>query len=285
MGIVSAVGRTGGPGDNINDYIQTDASINQGNSGGALVNIRGEIIGINMWIASSSGGGSVGLGFAIPINNAKRTIEEFINKGAVSDGWLGVSLTDIERDSEVIKDLKLEGKRGALASDVFIGSPAAKGGVQPGDFITHVNGREMANITRLQQAVSELKPGETYTFTVIRDGAPRELRVKIDARNNEVAGENNKLWPGVYAHPVTEDLRSALKLAKDASGLVVVRVVEKSPAAIINLQRGDMITAVNDIPVRDLSSFYRALRENASKEFWVSIVRGDAKLDTMKYKR
>jgi Do/DeqQ family serine protease len=285
MGIVSAVGRTGGPGDNINDYIQTDASINQGNSGGALVNIRGEIIGINMWIASSSGGGSVGLGFAIPINNAKRTIEEFINKGSVSDGWLGVSLTDIEKDSEVIKDLKLEGKRGALASDVFIGSPAAKGGVQPGDFITHVNGREMANITRLQQAVSELKPGETYAFTVIRDGSPRELRVKIDARNNEVAGENNKLWPGVYAHPVTDDLRNALKLPKDASGLVVVRVVPKSPAAIINLQRGDLITAVNDIPVRDLASFYRAMRENAAKEFWVSVVRGDAKLDTMKYKR
>jgi Do/DeqQ family serine protease len=285
MGIISAVGRTGGPADNINDFIQTDASINQGNSGGALVNIRGEVIGINMWIASNSGGGSVGLGFAIPINNAKRTIEEFISKGEISDGWLGVSLIDVEKDSEVIKALKLEGKRGALVSDVFLDSPAAKGGVFPGDFITHVDGREMMNVTRLMQAVGDLKPGETHTFTVIRDGSPREQKVKIDARNNDVAAENNKLWPGLYIHPLNEELQSIFKLGKETSGLIVVRVVEKSPSAIINLQRGDIITAVNDVPVKDLAAFYKVLRENASKEYWLSIVRDGAKLDTMKYKR
>ncbi|MDR2491604.1 MAG: trypsin-like peptidase domain-containing protein, partial [Spirochaetaceae bacterium] len=98
MGIISAVGRTNGPGGNINDFLQTDASINQGNSGGALVNIRGEVIGINTWIASNNGGGSVGLGFAIPINNAKRTINEFINKGEISYGWLGVSLVEADND-------------------------------------------------------------------------------------------------------------------------------------------------------------------------------------------
>lgn len=285
MGIVSAVGRTGGPGDNINDFIQTDASINQGNSGGALVNIKGEVIGINMWIASSSGGGSVGLGFSIPINNAKRTIEEFINKGSVSDGWLGASLIDIEKDTEVIKELKLEGKTGALASDVFIGSPAEKGGVTPGDFITRIDGKDIANVTRLQQTVGNLKPGETHTFTVIRDGSPRDIQIKIDTRNDAVSSENSKLWPGFYIHPVTDEIRTLLRLDKNAKGIAVVRVIEKSPAAIINIQRGDIITAVNDVPVRDMASFYKALRENASKEVWFSITRGDAKLDTMKYKR
>ncbi|MDR0527645.1 MAG: trypsin-like peptidase domain-containing protein [Spirochaetaceae bacterium] len=285
MGIVSAVGRTGGPSDIINDYIQTDASINQGNSGGALVNIRGEVIGINMWIASNSGGGSVGIGFAIPINNAKRTIEEFINKGEISDGWLGVSLIDAEKDVEVLRELKLTGKHGALASDVFVGSPAEKGGIAPGDFITHVDGKPMANTTRLMQAVGDLRAGETHTFTVIRDSASRDIRVKIEARNNAVASENNKLFPGVYVHPITEDIRSSFKMSKDASGLVVVRIIEKSPAAIINLQRGDIVTAVNDVPVRDMAAFYKALRENAGKELWMSIIRGDAKLDTMKFKR
>lgn len=285
MGIISALGRTGGPADNINDFIQTDASINQGNSGGPLVNIRGEVIGINMWIASNNGGGSVGLGFAIPINNAKRTIEEFISKGEISDGWLGVSLTDIEKNSDVLKSLKLEGKRGALASDVFTDSPAAKGGIAPGDFITHVDGREMANVTRLMQAVGDLKPGETHSFTVIRDGSARDVKVKIDVRNNDVASENNKLWPGVFVHPITEDLRSTFRIDKGVNGLVVVRVAEKSPGAIINIQRGDILTAVNDIPVKDMAAFYKVLRENAAKEFWVSVERAGSKLDTMKFKR
>ncbi|MDR0486838.1 MAG: trypsin-like peptidase domain-containing protein, partial [Treponema sp.] len=145
MGIVSALGRTGGPGGNINDFIQTDAPINQGNSGGPLVNIRGEVIGINTWIASNiSGGGNVGLGFAIPINNAKRSIDEFITSGVISYGWLGVSL--IEANKEMVDGLGLDGKRGALASMVFMGSPADKGGIKPGDFITHVNGRESRGV-------------------------------------------------------------------------------------------------------------------------------------------
>ncbi|MDR2865372.1 MAG: Do family serine endopeptidase [Spirochaetaceae bacterium] len=285
MGIISAVGRTGGPGNNINDFIQTDASINQGNSGGALVNIRGEVIGINMWIASSSGGGSVGLGFAIPINNAKRTIEEFISKGEISDGWLGVSLMDISKDSQVIKALNLDGIHGVLASDVFIDSPAEKAGILPGDFIIKVDNKEMLNINRLQQTVGDLKPGETHVFTVIRDGKTQEFKVKIDIRNNDIAAQNKKLWPGFYVHTIDDDLRTIFKLDKNASGLVVVRVIEQSPAAIINLQRGDIITEINDTPVKDIASFYRVLREKAVNEFWADIEREGSKLETMKYKK
>ncbi|MDR1099567.1 MAG: Do family serine endopeptidase, partial [Treponema sp.] len=237
MGIVSAVGRTGGPANNINDFIQTDTSINQGNSGGALVNIRGEVIGINTWIASnSSGGGSVGLGFAIPINNAKRTVDEFISSGTISYGWLGVSLNDPGK--ETLEILGLEGKRGALASQVFIGSPAEKGGIRPGDFITHVNGREARGMNQLTMMVGDLKPGDRAAFSLIRDGAALDITVRIEARSDEVASENKKLWPGVYAAPLTDEIKNSLKLDKNAQGLFVAQVIAGSPADIIGLRQG-----------------------------------------------
>jgi Do/DeqQ family serine protease len=284
MGIVSAVGRTGGPAGNINDFIQTDTSINSGNSGGALVNIRGEVIGINTWIASnSSSGGSVGLGFAIPINNAKRTIDEFIKSGNVNDGWLGVSLMDPDRDT--LQALGLDGKRGALASQVFLGSPADKGGIRPGDFITHVDGREVRSMTALTQMVGDTRPGDTAVFTVIRDGASSTFNVKIETRTDEVAAENKKLWPGIVVLPLTESVRSSLKLPDNARGVYVYSFISESPAAVIGIQRGDRITAVNDTPVNDMASFYKALREKTDKELWFTFVRNDTTLDSLKYKR
>ncbi|MDR0376979.1 MAG: Do family serine endopeptidase [Spirochaetaceae bacterium] len=284
MGIVSAVGRTGGPAGNINDFIQTDTSINQGNSGGALVNIRGEVVGINTWIASNNpGGGSVGLGFAIPINNAKRSIDEFISSGEISYGWLGVSLMDLDRESA--QALGLTGKRGALVPQLFIDSPAHTGGIHPGDFITHLNGREMRGSNPLTLAVGDLKPGERAVFTVIRDGAAREITVRIEARSEAVAAENKKLWPGVFVVPVTDSVRSSLNLDKNAQGVIAAQVVNESPASIIGLQREDRITAVNGEPVRDLAGFYRALREKAGAELWFGVSRGSASLETLKYKR
>jgi S1-C subfamily serine protease len=284
MGIVSAVGRTGGPGGNINDFIQTDTSINQGNSGGALVNIRGEVIGINTWIASnSSGGGSVGLGFAIPINNAKGAIDDFINSGEVSYGWLGVSLVEADRDT--IQALGLGGKRGALATQVFIGSPADKGGIQPGDFITHINGREMRGVNPLMLAVGDLKPDERASFTVFRSGQTLELTVRIEARNNETAAESSKLWPGLVVVQLNDAVRNELKLEKDVQGLVVAQLMDKSPASVVGLQRGDRITGINGEKVGDLAAFYRVLREKTGKELWFEVIRGDSTLETLKYKR
>jgi S1-C subfamily serine protease len=284
MGIVSAVGRTGGPGDNINDFIQTDASINQGNSGGALVNIHGEVIGINMWIASNSGGGSMGLGFAIPINNAKSVIEDFINDGAVSDGWLGVSLLDV--DSSMSREMGMGGQQGAFVSGVFIGSPAEKGGIQPGDFVTAVDGREMGGSRHLTRIVADLKSGERHIFTVLRGNQTLDLNVTIAKRSNEVAAENGKLWPGVFALPLSDNIIKDMQIEGDVkNGLVVSQVVEKSPAAVIGLARKDIITAVNGEAVNDLAAFYRVLREKADKELWFDISRGGTKLETMKYKR
>jgi Do/DeqQ family serine protease len=283
MGIVSAVGRTGGPSNNINDFIQTDTSINQGNSGGALVNIRGEVIGINTWIASnSSGGGSVGLGFAIPINNAKRSVDEFISSGTISYGWLGVSLNDPGKETAQV--LGIEGKRGALASQVFTGSPAEKGGIRPGDFITHVDGREARGMNHLTMMVGDLKPGDRAVFTVIRDGAPMDITVRIEARSDQVASENKNLWPGVYVAPLTDEIKNSLKLDKNARGLFVAQVIADSPADVIGLRQGDRITSVNGEDVKDLAAFYRLLREKTEKELWFGFIRGDSLLETLKYK-
>jgi Do/DeqQ family serine protease len=283
MGIVSALGRTGGPGGNINDFIQTDAPINQGNSGGALVNIRGEVIGINTWIATGGGGGNVGLGFAIPINNAKRSIDEFIDTGTISYGWLGVSL--IEPGRETAAALGLEGKRGALASHVFLGSPADKGGIAPGDFITHVDGREARGVNPLTMMVGDLKPGDRATFTVIRDGATQDIQVRIETRTNEVASDNKKLWPGVFLVPLTDEIKETLKLDKNAKGLYSAQVLADTPADIIGLRQGDLVTSLNGETIRDLPSYFKLLREKTKTELWFSFTRGDSALETLKYKR
>jgi Do/DeqQ family serine protease len=283
MGIVSAVGRTGGPAGNINDFIQTDTSINSGNSGGALVNIRGEVIGINTWIASNNSGGSVGLGFAIPINNAKRAIDDFISSGSANYGWLGVSLADPDR--EILQALSAEGKRGAFASQVFIDSPADKGGIRPGDFITHVDGREARDSTTLSRMVGDLRAGDRATFTVIRGGAAQDIQVRIERRTDEVAANNKKLWPGVSVLPLNDQIRDSFDLEGNAQGLFVAQVFADSPADIIGLRRGDLITGVNGEQVRDLQSFYRLLRENTSRELWFTFTRGDSSLETLKFRR
>ncbi|MDR2729370.1 MAG: Do family serine endopeptidase [Treponema sp.] len=284
MGIVSAVGRTGGPGGNINDFIQTDAPINQGNSGGPLVNIRGEVIGINTWIASNlSGGGNVGLGFAIPINNVKRSIDEFIDTGTTRYGWLGVSLMEANR--ETITGLGLENKRGALAVQVFIGSPADKGGIKPGDFITHVNGKEARGVQQLQMIVGDLKPGDNAAFTVIRDRQTREINVRIETRTDQVASDNRKLWPGVTVIPLNDQIRQTMELDKDARGLFVAQVISGSPADIIGIKQGDRIIAINGVNVNDIASFYKVLRERTNEELWFGINRNDSTLESLKFKR
>jgi len=284
MGIVSAVGRTGGPGSNINDFIQTDAPINQGNSGGPLVNIRGEVIGINTWIASNlTGGGNVGLGFAIPINNVKRSIDEFIETGTTSYGWLGVSL--LEPTRETITELGLENRRGALAAQVFLGSPADKGGIKAGDFITHVNGKEARGVQPLQMLVGDLKPGDNAAFTVIRDKQQMEIRVRIEERTDQIASDHRKLWPGVTVVPLNDQIRQSLELDSNAKGLFVVQVVSGSPADIIGIRQGDRINSVNGQAVNDTAAFYKALRERTNTELWFGILRGESTLESLRFKR
>lgn len=256
QGIVSAVGRSESHMSSISDYIQTDAAINQGNSGGPLVNIYGEVIGINTWIASQSGG-SVGLGFAIPINNIKKTIDSFIKTGKVAYGWLGVSLVDVT--AEFKKELGVADKAGAFAAEIFSNSPAYKGGIKPGDYIIELNGKPVKSVNQLVRDVGSLEAGTTAKFVVIRGGERQpEITVKIEERAKDSDIQNSKLWPGFIASPLTDDVKEQLKLDdKKLSGVVVTSVQEKSPAAALRLQNGDVITAVNGKSVKNVMEFYR----------------------------
>ncbi len=258
QGIVSAVGRSETHMSSISDYIQTDAAINQGNSGGPLVNIYGEVIGINTWIASSSGG-SVGLGFAIPINNIKNAIDSFIKTGKVIYGWVGVSLSDISADYK--KELGVENYEGAFAAEVFTNSPAFKGGLKPGDFIVELNGKKVKSTNQLVREVGGLTAGSTAKFGVIRGGKRiSDLVVKVEERGTATEIASSKSWPGFIAQPLTDEARKQLSIDdKKVQGVIVTNVEEKSPAASLRLQNGDVITAVNGKAVKNLGEFYNEL--------------------------
>ena len=282
QGIISATGRSGNQIGNMNDFIQTDAAINQGNSGGPLVNIYGEVIGINTWIASSSGG-SVGLGFALPINSVKKAIDDFIDKGKITYGWLGVSLVDVNADYK--DELGVKGVNGAFASQVFIGSPAYKGGLQAGDYIVELNGKEVKGQTELVREVGYLPANKDATFVVLRGGKRVSVTVKIEERTKEVSTDNSKLWPGFIATPLTDEMRKQLKLEDSkVKGVAVTNVLEKSPAAALRLQNGDVVTAVNDKKVTNLAEFYAALDITNAKEIWFDVYNDGHTITTGHYK-
>lgn len=282
QGIVSATRRSGSQIGNISDFIQTDASINQGNSGGPLVNIYGEVIGINTWIASQSGG-SQGLGFSIPINNIKPAIDQFIASGKISYGWLGVSLLELTEESK--KDLGLsENQNGAFVAEIFLNSPAIKGGMQVGDFVIALNGHDVKSVEQLVREVGAIPSGSTASFTVLRGSNKIELSVKIDERTQDVTNDNSKLWPGFIATSLSDSIRKQLKLNDRVKGVVITGLQEKSPAAALRLQNGDIITAVNDKPVSNLQEFYESINTINNSEIWYDYYSEGHTITTGKYK-
>ncbi len=282
QGIVSATGRSGGQIGSISDFIQTDAAINQGNSGGPLVNLNGEVIGINTWIASQSGG-SQGLGFSIPINNIKTSIDQFIKNGKISYGWLGVSL--VEPSEEYKKDLGLDVKQtGAFAAEIFINSPALKSGMQAGDFIIALNGRDVKSVDQLVREVGNLKAGEVAQFVVLRGKEKVSLSVKIEERNKDVTSDNSKIWPGFIASPITDEIRKRGNIDNKVKGVIVTNIQSKSPAAALRLQNGDIITAVNDKKVSSVEEFYKALDTSKEKTFWFDVYNDGHTISTGRYK-
>jgi Do/DeqQ family serine protease len=277
-GIVSAIGRHSAPGMGVasfTDYIQTDAAINQGNSGGALINIYGQVVGINAWIASPSGG-NVGLGFAIPINNAKKAIDDFITKGKIEYGWLGVSMGIVS--PEAVKDLKLESARGAFVYGVFKGSPADKAGVLPGDFITEVNREGLRDTSELLLRIGNLEPGQKAELTVVRYGQPQHLSVKIAAREAEPVSSSGKLWPGFSVVPLTDDIRSQLNLSKSSGKLVIGAVEQGGIADIAGLKSGDIVRSVNGQTVNTVLDFYKTFNSSKSREIMFTVERQETEL-------
>ncbi|MBN2509731.1 MAG: Do family serine endopeptidase [Spirochaetales bacterium] len=274
-GIVSAVKRKGGPQGSrgFTDYIQTDAPINQGNSGGALVNIYGEVVGINTWIASQTGG-SVGIGFAIPVNNVKSAIDSFITEGKVEYGWLGISIGDPTEENR--KELGIENRKGSLVQNVYLGSPADKDGILPGDYITKVEENAISGTDELVQIVAGLAPGSTYRFELIRSGRQEQVNVRIAERDaeTEINRNENRLYPGLTVEGITDEIRSRLDLAKNAGDVIVGYVWENSPAGKAGLRPGDIIKEVNRNRIRSVQDFFSSLNKTDDNEVLFRVNRG-----------
>jgi Do/DeqQ family serine protease len=284
-GIVSAVGRDGGPGGNINDFIQTDAAINKGNSGGALVNIRGEVVGINTWIASTTGG-SIGLGFAIPINNVKGAIDDFINHKQIRYGWLGVSLLGVTADAATAKELKVDSLKGAFVAQVFKNGPADKGGILPGDFVTAVGGQPVKSQDELVRRVGDIPAGTVTTIDVVRAGKAVSLKVKIDLRDPSVASNNKDLFPGVSVLSLASDSIDPKRLPKGVGkGVLVTEVIGRSPASVIGVKARDIIIKVNDKPVESVLDFYSLLNDPKERKLRFTVVRDEQTIDTLAFNK
>ncbi len=277
-GIVSALGREPEPTMQVSgftDYIQTDAAINPGNSGGAMVNLRGEIVGINTWIASRSGG-SVGVGFAIPINNAKKAIRDFIESGKVEYGWLGVSIQDT--DSQILpgvaQELQLEDRQGSLVINVYTGSPADESGFLPGDFITKVGNENIRDSNHLTRVVGNIKPGVTTEFTIIRYAREMTLDVTLGERKSEedLATATN-LWPGLTVVGIVEEIRDELKLPEDMQGAVIAGVFPETSAEKVGLKAGDVVTAIEKQDITNVLDFYQTLNQTESQEVMFRVYR------------
>ncbi len=260
-GIVSATGRVIGEGP-YDDFIQTDASINPGNSGGPLINTRGQAIGINAAIFSQ-GGGSVGIGFAIPISLAKSVVAQLAESGHVVRGWLGVSVQRLT--PELVKSFNLPNSNGALVASVVEGSPAMKAGLKAGDVITQYNGRPVARVDDLPRAVAETPVGHEVPLTVAREGKTLTLTAKIaqlaEPHQHVAVDTKAKGSLGLSVESLTPSLARQLGLKED-HGVLVRGVQDDSPAANAGIQTGDVIAEVDHHPVASVEEMRRVVEEH-----------------------
>jgi Do/DeqQ family serine protease len=279
MGIISAKGRSTGLSDGtFEDFLQTDAPINQGNSGGALVNTNAELIGINSQILSTSGG-NIGIGFAIPANMARTVMDQLASSGKVRRGILGVVIQGVT--SDIAASLGLKDAHGALVSSVAAGSPAARGGIERGDVIVAINGQPVSDSNYLRNQIAQSKPGSEVALTIIRSGKELQKKVTLDERPSEKAeGPESSEAPraasafGLGTEPLTPTLAARLGLRRDEKGLVVVEVTPGSPAAAAGLEEGDVILEVDRQPARASSDLAKAASAAGGRPLLLLVNRG-----------
>lgn len=277
MGIISAVGRGGVGIVDYENFIQTDAAINMGNSGGALVDIKGELLGINTAIFSRSGGNQ-GVGFAIPANLARDVMQSLREKGRVVRGYIGVSVQTLT--PELAEAMKLKGQpTGALVGEVAPKTPSEKAGMKTGDVITAVNGKKISDARELRLMIGSMAPGSKAQMQVNREGQTKTFDVQFaempagvteeggpEASPEESAQpEKTTVFGGVAVADITDDIRSALNLPKDVQGAVIAEVDADSPAGKTGLREGDVIQEVNKQRVKnakDLVTVSKNLKPN-----------------------
>ncbi len=269
MGIVSAKGRGNLGIEDYEDFLQTDAPINPGNSGGALVNDRGELVGINTAILSHGSGGNEGIGFAIPVNLARNVMGQILDHGKVTRGYLGVVIQPIT--PAMAKDLGLNKLQGALVGDVSPKGPAQASGVQRGDVILAINGNPVNDSNELRNTISMTPPGETVKLEISRNGTTKDLNVKLgelplskeEAQNRQEDGAKDAL-EGISVQNLDADTAAQLQLPESTQGVVVTGIDPSSPKADSGLQKGDVIQEVNHQRIHNVAEFKQAMRNSSS---------------------
>jgi Do/DeqQ family serine protease len=258
VGVISAKGRSGLGTGTYEDFIQTDASINPGNSGGPLINIEGEVVGVNAMIIQPG----TGIGFAIPINTAKQILSDLIKHGKVVRPWLGISAQDLT--PEMMEHFKVKEKDGVLVGQVHSGTGAEKAGLSSGDIIKSVDDRPVKNVNELVKEIQRKKVGQKIKLNIIRDGKPMTIEVTTTAmpEKTEMAkerGEEEKL--GAKVQELTPQLAARYQISGIKQGVVVLGVEDGSIADEIGLQEGDVILEINRKKVENLKEFEKAVKE------------------------
>jgi serine protease Do len=265
MGIISATNRGNLGIEDYEDFIQTDAPINPGNSGGALINDRGELVGINTAILSHGSGGNEGIGFAIPVNLARNVMTQILDHGKVNRAYLGIMIQDITPG--ISKAMGLKEMKGVLVGDVTPSGPAAKSGVQRGDVILEVNGKPVEDSRGLRMNISMMTPDATVSLKLLRNGNPTDVSVKLGelpADKEQAKAEEGSTDQGLEGVTVENlDAQTARQLGVSAAttGVVVTDISSSSPFASAGLQRGDVIQEVNHQSVKNLSQYEEAVRK------------------------
>ena len=266
MGIISASGRSMVGLNQYENYIQTDAAINPGNSGGALINVDGELIGINTAIASRSGG-SQGIGFAIPVNMVKTVMEALITDGRVARGYLGITMGG-EVDRTMARALGMSGPRGFVIGDVVDGGPADRAGLIEGDVVVKLNGNEVRGFYDFRVAIANMSPGTEVEIEIFRDGDNRTVTVELGELDaEEIASsmtpddkEDLEERLGFSVEDLTDSIRRQLNLESTVNGVIVSEIDQTSRAYRQGLQRGDVISQVSGNPVTSPDEFYGTMR-------------------------
>jgi serine protease Do len=286
MGVISATGRGGLGIEEIEDFIQTDAAVNPGNSGGALVNTRGELIGINTAILSPSGG-NLGIGFAVPVSLARDVMDQIIRTGKVTRAWLGVALQEVTAD--IAATFHLDKPRGALVADVEERSPASTAGIQTGDIILAIDQKPVTDARSLQLALGQMTPGKAVRLTVFRNGQERDVNVTLSEQPaqtergsrprgsrqpSSAAPRGGPEFRGLSVQTLDPNMAAQLGLSAKTQGVIVTDVEPGSAADDAGLQHGDVILETNRQPVRNPSEFEAAMSKNSDSGVVLLVNRG-----------
>ncbi|HAT1640858.1 TPA: serine endoprotease DegQ [Raoultella ornithinolytica] len=264
-GIISALGRSGLNLEGLENFIQTDASINRGNSGGALLNLNGELIGINTAILAP-GGGSVGIGFAIPSNMAKTLAQQLIQFGEIKRGLLGIK--GMEMSADIAKAMNIDAQRGAFVSEVLPNSGSAKAGIKSGDVIVSMNGKPLSSFAELRSRIATTEPGTKVKLGLLRDGKPLDVEVTLDKSTSSTASAD-LIIPALQGASLSDG-----QLKDGTKGVAVDNVDKGSPAAQVGLHKDDIIIGLNRERVRSIAELRKVL-ESKPAVIALNVIRGN----------